>query len=103
MAVFVLGNKYKPSCAPTPRRHPIADEYASVTFTSPFQIFPHGSTDALPFATMGSGSLNAMAVFEAGYKDDMTREEAIDLATRAIRRYVCGVCRQIVCICTCAC
>ncbi|KAF6252229.1 nucleophile aminohydrolase [Scenedesmus sp. NREL 46B-D3] len=36
-----------------------------------FTIFPHGSTDALPYATMGSGSLNAMAVFEAGYKDDM--------------------------------
>jgi len=35
---------------------------------------------------MGSGSLNAMAVFEAGYKDDMTREEAMELAARAIRR-----------------
>ena len=39
---------------------------------------------------MGSGSLNAMAVFEAGYKDDMSREEAMDLAARAIRR--CGLC-----------
>jgi 20S proteasome subunit beta 2 len=37
---------------------------------------------------MGSGSLNAMAVFEAGYKDDMSREEAMALAARAIRR--CG-------------
>jgi len=46
------------------------------------QVFPHGSTDSLPFATMGSGSLNAMAVFEANYKDDMTREEAIDLVAR---------------------
>lgn len=34
---------------------------------------------------MGSGSLNAMAVFEDGFKDDMTREEAVDLVTRAIR------------------
>jgi len=34
---------------------------------------------------MGSGSLNAMAVFESGYKDNMTREEGIDLVTRAIR------------------
>eukprot|EP00878_Enallax_costatus_P001143 GHUV01001283.1.p1 GENE.GHUV01001283.1~~GHUV01001283.1.p1 ORF type:complete len:270 (+),score=62.22 GHUV01001283.1:335-1144(+) len=50
-----------------------------------FTIFPHGSTDALPYATMGSGSLNAMAVFEAGYKDDMTQDEAIALAARAIR------------------
>ena len=27
----------------------------------------------LPFATMGSGSLQAMTVIEGGYKDDMTR------------------------------
>jgi 20S proteasome subunit beta 2 len=50
-----------------------------------FTVYPHGSTDALPFATMGSGSLNAMAVFEAGYKDGMSRDEAIALVTRAIR------------------
>lgn len=50
-----------------------------------FTVFPHGSTDALPFCTMGSGSLNAMAVFEADYKEDMTREEAIKLVARAIR------------------
>lgn len=54
------------------------------------QIFPHGSTDALPFATMGSGSLNAMAVFESGYKDDMSKAEAMELAARAIRRCVGG-------------
>ena len=34
---------------------------------------------------MGSGSLNAMAVFEQGYKDDMTKEEAMDLVSRAIK------------------
>jgi len=50
-----------------------------------FTIYPHGSTDALPYATMGSGSLNAMAVFEASYKDDMTKEEAMALVARAIR------------------
>uniref|UniRef100_A0A7S0WTZ6 Proteasome subunit beta n=1 Tax=Chlamydomonas leiostraca TaxID=1034604 RepID=A0A7S0WTZ6_9CHLO len=50
-----------------------------------FTVYPHGSTDSLPFCTMGSGSLNAMAVFEQGYKDDMTREEAMDLVARAIR------------------
>lgn len=49
------------------------------------QIYPHGSTDILPYATMGSGSLNAMAVFESGYKDDMTKEEAMQLVARAIR------------------
>ncbi|KIY99164.1 20S proteasome subunit beta 2 [Monoraphidium neglectum] len=50
-----------------------------------FTIFPHGSTDALPYATMGSGSLNAMAVFEAGFKEDMTKEEAMALVAAAIR------------------
>jgi 20S proteasome subunit beta 2 len=35
---------------------------------------------------MGSGSLNAMAVFESSYKDDMTKEEAMALVARAIRR-----------------
>jgi len=45
-----------------------------VDFTGPHlhTVYPHGSTDSLPFVTMGSGSLAAMAVFEAGYKDDMT-------------------------------
>lgn len=33
-----------------------------------FTVYPHGSTDALPYATMGSGSLNAMAVFETGFR-----------------------------------
>lgn len=50
-----------------------------------FTVYPHGSTDALPYATMGSGSLNAMAVFESGYKDDLEEQEAIDLVVRAIR------------------
>ncbi len=36
-----------------------------------YSIYPHGSTDSLPYVTMGSGSLAAMAVFEDGYKVDM--------------------------------
>ena len=36
-----------------------------------FTIHPHGSTDKLPYVTMGSGSLAAMAVFESGWKPDM--------------------------------
>lgn len=58
-----------------------------VDFAGPhlFTVYPHGSTDALPYCTMGSGSLNAMAVFESGYKDDMTREEAVALVAAAIR------------------
>lgn len=50
-----------------------------------YSIYPHGSTDKLPFVTMGSGSLAAMSVFESGYKDDLTEEEARDLVRRAIR------------------
>ncbi|KAI8054425.1 proteasome subunit [Syncephalis plumigaleata] len=49
-----------------------------------FTIYPHGSTDKLPYVTMGSGSLAAMAVFEAGWKRDMERQEAIDLVQAAI-------------------
>ena len=36
------------------------------------QIYPHGSTDTLPFATMGSGSLAAMAVFESKYNEGLS-------------------------------
>lgn len=50
-----------------------------------YTIYPHGSTDKLPFVSMGSGSLHAMAVLESGYKDDMTKEEAIKLVQNAIR------------------
>lgn len=32
-----------------------------------YSIHPHGSTDKLPYTTMGSGSLAAMAVFEGFY------------------------------------
>lgn len=37
-----------------------------VDITGPhiYSIHPHGSTDRLPYTTMGSGSLAAMAVFE---------------------------------------
>lgn len=31
-----------------------------------YNIHPHGSTDTCSYAAMGSGSLNAMAVLEAG-------------------------------------
>ncbi|KIM87720.1 hypothetical protein PILCRDRAFT_63201 [Piloderma croceum F 1598] len=49
-----------------------------------FTIHPHGSTDKLPYVTMGSGSLAAMAVFERGWRAGMTREEALSLVTAAI-------------------
>ncbi|KII84713.1 hypothetical protein PLICRDRAFT_146160 [Plicaturopsis crispa FD-325 SS-3] len=49
-----------------------------------FTIHPHGSTDKLPYVTMGSGSLAAMAVFESQWHPDMSREEALSLVTAAI-------------------
>jgi 20S proteasome subunit beta 2 len=49
-----------------------------------YTVYPHGSTDKLPFVTMGSGSLAAMSVFEDLYKDNMTEEEAKQMVTTAI-------------------
>ncbi|RNA29868.1 proteasome subunit beta type-7 [Brachionus plicatilis] len=48
-------------------------------------IHPHGSSDRLPYVTMGSGSLAAMAVFEDRYKPDMSEEEAKELVADGIR------------------
>jgi len=49
-----------------------------------YSIHPHGSTDRLPYTTMGSGSLAAMSVFEARWKKDMELEEAKQLVRDAI-------------------
>jgi len=49
-----------------------------------FCIYPHGSTDRLPYATMGSGSLAAMSVFEGGWKENMSEKVAIKLVRDAI-------------------
>jgi len=58
-----------------------------VDFTGPHlhTVYPHGSTDNLPFVTMGSGSLAAMAVFEQGWKQNMKRQDAIDLVHEAVK------------------
>jgi hypothetical protein len=50
-----------------------------------YTIYPHGSTDKLPYVTMGSGSLAAMSVFETGFKDNLTEDEAKALVCKAIR------------------
>jgi len=55
-----------------------------ITGPSLFTVYPHGSTDGLPYVTMGSGSLAAMAVFEAEYKPNMEIEDAKKLVHRAI-------------------
>nr|XP_045003265.1 proteasome subunit beta type-7-like [Jaculus jaculus] len=49
-----------------------------------YSIYPHGSTDKLPYVTMGSGSLAAMAVFEDKFRPDMEEEEAKQLVSEAI-------------------
>jgi len=55
-----------------------------VTGPQLYSIWPHGSTDKLPFVAMGSGSLAAMAVFEDRFKPNMTRAEAMQLVRDAI-------------------
>jgi len=49
-----------------------------------FTVHPHGSTDKLPYVTMGSGSLAAMAVFESSWRPEMERQDAIDCVSAAI-------------------
>ncbi|XP_044120870.1 proteasome subunit beta type-7 [Neovison vison] len=49
-----------------------------------YSIYPHGSTDKLPYVTMGSGSLAAMAVFEDKFRPDMEEEDAKKLVSEAI-------------------
>eukprot|EP01086_Lenisia_limosa_P009985 TRINITY_DN3378_c0_g1_i1.p1 TRINITY_DN3378_c0_g1~~TRINITY_DN3378_c0_g1_i1.p1 ORF type:complete len:276 (-),score=62.60 TRINITY_DN3378_c0_g1_i1:12-839(-) len=43
-----------------------------------------GSVHFNPFAADGSGCIAAISVIESGYKDNMTEEEAVDLAARAV-------------------
>lgn len=50
-----------------------------------FTIHAHGSTDKLPYVTMGSGSLAAMSVFETKWKQKLTRTEAVNLTSEAIQ------------------
>eukprot|EP01041_Mallomonas_annulata_P007647 gene7647-15655_t len=50
-----------------------------------YSIHPHGSTQRLPYTTMGSGSLAAMAVFETRYTEDMDEAAAISLVKDSIR------------------
>lgn len=47
-------------------------------------IAPHGSSDTLPYTTMGSGSLAAMSVFESRFKPNMEEEDAKKLVRDAI-------------------
>lgn len=55
------------------------------TGTHLFTVHAHGSTDKLPYVTMGSGSLAAMSVFETQWKPSLTQDEAVKLASEAIQ------------------
>ncbi|XP_066588632.1 proteasome subunit beta type-7 [Prorops nasuta] len=48
-------------------------------------IFPHGSSDAQQYASMGSGSLAAMAVLESQWKPNLEESAAKTLVADAIR------------------
>ncbi|KAF2641416.1 N-terminal nucleophile aminohydrolase [Massarina eburnea CBS 473.64] len=50
-----------------------------------FTVHAHGSTDKLPYVTMGSGSLAAMSVFETQWKRNMARDDAVKLCADAIQ------------------
>jgi 20S proteasome subunit beta 2 len=54
------------------------------TGTHLFTVHAHGSTDKLPYVTMGSGSLAAMSVFESEWEAELTQEQAVKLASEAI-------------------
>ncbi|CAG8523617.1 4514_t:CDS:2 [Paraglomus occultum] len=50
-----------------------------------FSVAPHGSTDKLPYLSQGSGSLSAIAVFEERWRENMERDEAIELVKDSIK------------------
>jgi len=57
-----------------------------VDITGPhlYTVYPHGSVDSLPYVTMGSGSLAAVAVFEAHYRRNLEKADAIKLVHSAV-------------------
>jgi 20S proteasome subunit beta 2 len=56
-----------------------------------FTVHAHGSTDKLPYVTMGSGSLAAMSVFETQWKPNMTNVDVCVITkdkTELLRNYL---------------
>ncbi|CAH8588889.1 unnamed protein product [Dicrocoelium dendriticum] len=49
-----------------------------------YSVAPHGSSDKLPYVTMGSGSLAAMSVLESRFNFDMDQTDAMQLVRDAI-------------------
>ena len=54
------------------------------TGTHLFTVHAHGSTDKLPYVTMGSGSLAAMSIFESTWKPNLDQAGAIKVCSEAI-------------------
>jgi 20S proteasome subunit beta 2 len=59
--------------------------FDSVNGPQLYSIMAGGSSDCVPFTTLGSGSLAAMSVLEAEYREDMPKDDAIDLLARSVR------------------
>lgn len=49
-----------------------------------YMIYPHGSSDKLPYVTMGSGSLAAIGVFESRWTPNLEEEEGVQIVRDAI-------------------
>lgn len=49
-----------------------------------YSMYAHGSSDRVPYATLGSGSMASMSVFESRWKPDMTQEEGMKLVRDAV-------------------
>lgn len=49
-----------------------------------YSIHPHGSTDSLPFISMGSGSLAAMSVLENSFNNSLDLNSALILSKESI-------------------
>ena len=67
------------------------------------EVSSDGNMYSLPYHTMGSGSLAAMAILENGYKENLSQEEAITLVTAAIEAGIyhdlgSGSCVDVCCI-----
>jgi len=49
-----------------------------------YQVNQHGSTSKIPYATMGSGALSAMSIFETYWIENMSESSALNLVKRAV-------------------
>ncbi|KAF7458625.1 putative proteasome subunit beta type-7 [Cryptosporidium felis] len=58
---------------------------SDVTGNYIYQVSANGCILQLPFTSMGSGSLCARSILEAGYKDGLTEAECVELVSAAIR------------------